>query len=503
MLFHSTPILRLDNQVNGVFAGHTALQAACQNGHSHIAKVLLSAGADIELEDDDGDRAVHHAAFGNASAVMEILATAGADLNARNKRRQTGLHISVNKGHVDSVRSLLQHGCHSSLQDSEGDTPLHDAISKNRDDMTSLLLKHGADISLSNNAGFNCVQHASLRGNLSSLQLMLLNISRPWIVDEKKDDGYTALHLACLNNHIKVVKCLVEFGKANPDLLNVNQQSALHLAVERRHEDIVETLVTAGANVNITDKDGDSPLHECLRHLTLSQLRSDSRQQLVDARNLSLSIATCLVRQGASLNIRNKKGQTPLDLCHDPMITSSLQSLSNPNVDNNEPQVNEKSHCLVCAERKANTVFSPCGHSNTCHVCSDIMTKCLTCRVPIENRTQLSECLICSEELANVQFQPCRHVVTCDMCAPIVKKCLQCRQHVEGKVSLQNSLLNDSKKYVSGKDCLVKENHEVDDVDRVNVNRLKQQLEDMKEKDEHEMKSVSVRSKKSATRTLH
>jgi len=222
-------------------------------------------------------------------------------------------------------------------------------------------------------------------------------------------------------------------------------------------------------------------LHECLRHLTLSQLRSDSRQQLVDARNLSLSIATCLVRQGASLNIRNKKGQTPLDLCHDPMITSSLQSLSNPNVDNNEPQVNEKSHCLVCAERKANTVFSPCGHSNTCHVCSDIMTKCLTCRVPIENRTQLSECLICSEELANVQFQPCRHVVTCDMCAPIVKKCLQCRQHVEGKVSLQNSLLNDSKKYVSGKDCLVKENHEVDDVDRVNVNRLKQQLEDMKE----------------------
>ena len=27
---------------------------------------------------------------------------------------------------------------------------------------------------------------------------------RPWIVDEKKDDGYTALHLASLNNHVEV-----------------------------------------------------------------------------------------------------------------------------------------------------------------------------------------------------------------------------------------------------------------------------------------------------------
>ena len=28
-----------------------------------------------------------------------------------------------------------------------------------------------------------------------------------------------------------------------------------------------------GANLNVTDKDGDTPLHEALRHHTLSQLR--------------------------------------------------------------------------------------------------------------------------------------------------------------------------------------------------------------------------------------
>lgn len=86
----------------------------------------------MEIEDKDGDRAVHHAAFGDEAAVIEILAKAGADLNARNKRRQTSLHIAVNKGHLNVVKTLLTLGCHPSLQDSEGDTPLHDAISKVR-----------------------------------------------------------------------------------------------------------------------------------------------------------------------------------------------------------------------------------------------------------------------------------------------------------------------------------------------------------------------------------
>ena len=57
------------------------------------------------------------------------------------------------------------------------------------------------------------------------------------------------------------------------DLQNVNLQTALHLAVERQHTQIVRLLVRDGCNLNITDKDGDTPLHEALRHHTLSQLR--------------------------------------------------------------------------------------------------------------------------------------------------------------------------------------------------------------------------------------
>ncbi len=38
----------------------------------------------------------------------------------------------------------------------------------------------------------------------SAMRILLSKLPRPWIADEKKDDGYTALHLAALNNHVEV-----------------------------------------------------------------------------------------------------------------------------------------------------------------------------------------------------------------------------------------------------------------------------------------------------------
>ncbi|GAB1601619.1 E3 ubiquitin-protein ligase MIB1-like isoform X2 [Argonauta hians] len=477
---------RPEAEVNGVFAGHTALQAASQNGHMEVIKTLMKNSLDHEIEDKDGDRAVHHAAFGDEPAVIELLYKGGCDLNARNKRRQTPLHIGVNKGHIGVVKCLLSLGCHPSLQDSEGDSPLHDAISKKRDDMITLLLENAADIAITNNNGFNALHHAALRGNPSAMRILLSKLPRPWIVDEKKDDGYTALHLAALNNHVEVAELLVDQGKANMDIQNVNLQTALHLAVERQHTQIVRLLVREKCNLNVPDKDGDTPLHEALRHHTLSQLRqlqdmqdvsravepfggmtsignnnpdtdSNSQQNAVWKRTTllmglgtpggdkksSASIACFLAASGADLNIKNKKGQSPLDLCPDPNLCKALTkchkernspAVTPPNAATIRNDQETLEECMVCSDMKRDTLFGPCVHIATCSLCSPRVKKCLICKEPVQSRTKIEECVVCSDKKASILFKPCGHMCACDGCAALMKKCVQCRTQIEKTV---------------------------------------------------------------------
>ncbi|KAH8293637.1 hypothetical protein KR054_002329 [Drosophila jambulina] len=468
-----------DVNVNGVFAGHTALQAASQNGHIEVIQVLLRHAVDVEIEDKDGDRAVHHAAFGDEAAVIEILAKAGADLNARNKRRQTSLHIAVNKGHLNVVKTLLTLGCHPSLQDSEGDTPLHDAISKEHDEMLSLLLDFGADITLNNNNGFNALHHAALKGNPSAMKILLTKTNRPWIVEEKKDDGYTALHLAALNNHVEIAELLVHMGKANMDRQNVNLQTALHLAVERQHVQIVKLLVQDGADLNIPDKDGDTPLHEALRHHTLSQLKQLQDVEgfgklLMGLRNAnnkkaSASIACFLAANGADLTLKNRKQQTPLDLCPDPNLCKTLVKCYNERkTDDSELPGNvagtssnararaasggslnqSASAGLPLASMSASSTFAAAGASSSAAAAaafglngiSNEMSQSLHADPP-KSSASLDECLVCSDAKRDTVFKPCGHVSCCETCAPRVKKCLICRETVSSREKIDECLV--------------------------------------------------------------
>ena len=66
-------------------------------------------------------------------------------------------------------------------------------------------------------------------GILSGMRILLGGMPRAWMVDEKKDDGYTALHLCALNNHLECAELLINLGKANVDLDNLNLQVYLPL----------------------------------------------------------------------------------------------------------------------------------------------------------------------------------------------------------------------------------------------------------------------------------
>ncbi|XP_076662999.1 E3 ubiquitin-protein ligase MIB1-like isoform X1 [Andrena cerasifolii] len=282
------------------------------------------------------------------------------------------------------------------------------------------------------------------------MRVLLSKLPRPWIVDEKKDDGYTALHLAALNNHVEVAEQLARAGKADLDLQNVNLQTALHLAVERQHTQIVRLLVREGANLNVADKDGDTPLHEALRYHTLSQLRQLQDVQDVGRLLMGLGaqgqdkksssfIACFLAAHGADLELKNKKGQTPLDLCPDPNLCKTLTTCHKDRESHSiEPSAPSATidECLVCSDGKREMLFSPCGHVACCNTCAPRVRKCLICRENVMSRLKIEECVVCSDRKAGVLFRPCGHMCACESCAALMKKCVQCRAQIQHMVPL-------------------------------------------------------------------
>ncbi|XP_062507383.1 E3 ubiquitin-protein ligase MIB1-like isoform X2 [Corticium candelabrum] len=478
-------------KVDSVVAEVCALHAACQNGHKNVVEFLIAHKANLELEDKESDRPVHHACYGDEPEIVDILAAAGADLNVRNKNRKSPLHIAVSLGHMSVARVLLKHKCHSSRQDGVGDTPLHEAISKRRDEAVSLLMDYKTDLELTNHNGFNPIHHAALRGNASALRIMLSKMPRLWLVNEKKDDGFTSLHLSALNNHIEVAEVLLEMGKANKDVQNADMETPLHLAVERQHQQIVKLLVRSGAKVNIPDKDGDTSLHEALRLHTLNQLKQLTDMQNVDKllvgvggaadKKSSASMAMFLAANGADLHALNKKKQSPLDLCPDPNLCRALkrsaQGVSEPHQTAASlapvPLNEDLQECMVCTDGKRDTLFGPCGHVACCSTCSPRIKKCLICKQQVVSRSKIEECHVCTDKKSSVLFKPCGHMCACDGCASLMKKCVQCRLSIEEAVPFHVCCGSETLSAAHASSGLLDEDSDYKD--------LKQQLLDIKD----------------------
>ncbi|XP_042203457.1 ankyrin repeat and SOCS box protein 12-like isoform X2 [Homarus americanus] len=86
------------------------LRLAVSGGNPECIEVLLSAGADIELEDVKGQTSLFVATSQRKLEIMKILLEAGANPEGSRKNRCSPLLVAVRDGFSEGVKLLLQHG---------------------------------------------------------------------------------------------------------------------------------------------------------------------------------------------------------------------------------------------------------------------------------------------------------------------------------------------------------------------------------------------------------
>ena len=174
--------------------------------------------------------------------------------------RDQALIAASAKGDLKSVERLIREGASVTAKDNRGRTALLAATHGNHVAAARALIAAGADVNAKDDIEDSPYLYAGAEGRTEILKMMLLT------ADLKSVNRYggTALIPAAHYGHPDVVRVLL--GTAiDKDHVNRLGWTALLEAVilgdgGPTHTEIVRLLVEAGANVNIADKEGVTPL---------------------------------------------------------------------------------------------------------------------------------------------------------------------------------------------------------------------------------------------------
>jgi ankyrin repeat protein len=173
-----------------------------------------------------------------------------------------GLHAAAAKGDVADIERLAKSGAALEARDGHDRTPLHVAAFRRQYDAARALLRLGADPNALDAQRYDIVTIAAVADDVAMLKLAhdgvgkAANITSPY-------QG-TALFAAAHLGHDDVVAMLIA-AKAPLDHVNNLGWTALIESIVlgdggKRHVDTLQALVKAGANLNLADRAGATPL---------------------------------------------------------------------------------------------------------------------------------------------------------------------------------------------------------------------------------------------------
>lgn len=312
--------------------GSTALHYATAQGHLATVQALLKAKSDPHAKDARGRTALHLAAGRGAAKIIEALLAAGAKVDEVDTIGHTALHHAARHAQADVVKMLLEAGANPNVLTTKwphgGWSPLFYAAASGDPAIIDMLLAKGATPASKLRDGIKLLHIAIGSRSLPVLKKILE--LKETNVNAQTKRGSTALHSAAGAHWKEGCALLLEKG-ADPNLMNSSGEAPLHvmchhsgsaeiatlliankadlnlrggkakrtplhiLAAWGAHRGLLPVLLDAGANPNVKDANGNTPLH------TAAASNYADRIKL-------------LLTKNADASIKNTKGATPADL---------------------------------------------------------------------------------------------------------------------------------------------------------------------------------------------
>uniref|UniRef100_A0A1I8HHF1 ANK_REP_REGION domain-containing protein n=1 Tax=Macrostomum lignano TaxID=282301 RepID=A0A1I8HHF1_9PLAT len=184
------------------------------------------------------------------------------NVDIRGVNNETALCLAAAGGHTDLLNLFLQHKADVNAQDEDGDTPLITAVINGKNAFVRALLDQCGDklnLDLRNKAGKTAIQIAFKAGNEEVVTLLADKNARFDCDDEKQKK---ILFKCAVEGKAFFIKFWFRQHPGKQAVINMTRNSHTLSSVSALNGslDVLEVLHQEGANLDIPDKDGDTPL---------------------------------------------------------------------------------------------------------------------------------------------------------------------------------------------------------------------------------------------------
>jgi ankyrin repeat protein len=199
--------------------GVTPLWLAATNGNAKMIQVLLESGADSNTAMPEGETVLMTAARTGSADAVRVLAARGANVNAKERwLGETALMWAASENHVSAVKALVELGADLNARSAPSTFPRASPPAEN---LITMTFPQG---------GWTPLMYASRQGALQSARVLA---DRGADLDATNGDGMTSTTVAIINGHYDIAGMLLEHG-ANPNVADVAGMTPLYAAIDMR-----------------------------------------------------------------------------------------------------------------------------------------------------------------------------------------------------------------------------------------------------------------------------
>lgn len=242
--------------------GSTALAWAAYGDDEKAVDLLLRAGADANKASDfHGLTPLALACANGSSKIVKKLVAAGADPDKAQRSGETPLMTCANTGAVDGVRALIKAGADVNAKEKEDDqTALMWAVAEKHPEVVKVLVKNGANVEARSRIKSKPEPYIMEMSLDENIWPTTYPDTTRW---QEVEGGFTPLYFAAQQGDVDSARLLLDAG-ANIDAPNPEHGCPLNIALASGHEQLALFLIERGADPNIADAWGATPLHYAL-----------------------------------------------------------------------------------------------------------------------------------------------------------------------------------------------------------------------------------------------